>query len=195
MKKYLHIFIFFAFCLSMQNGLLAQNTCRVPINALGLIRTNAALTPNVTIGDERSKAITALGNPDELIIKYLESIDKNAEIMLYGNNKLYFVDNRLFGYDLNEPGISLGADAIPPIQIGSEAPLVWGFPYILNSMCYPVSMISGMSRNIPYSGVMVSYFSFITGFVGQQPVDVDHDGRLEILFNSNRRVISIFASY
>jgi len=175
---------------------VAQN--RIIINRIGLIRsaTNTSLSTNlkVCIGDDRNTALAALGSPSKSTKEYLEIEGKNAEVLLYGDNKLYFVDGKLFSYEIKEPGIELGDGRIQPIHVGSPLNKWLGVPYILD-LSYQVSLLPGTSRNIPYAGIMFTYFEFATGFIGIQQISVPHDGIFEVLFDENDRVKNIYASY
>mgnify|MGYP005753741623 FL=1 len=74
----------------------------------------------VYLNDKLASVKAALGKPASVSSEYFEMMEKDATVLNYGSNKLYFVDDILESYDLTESNISVGQQGGAFFKIGDH---------------------------------------------------------------------------
>lgn len=110
MKKLLILMVFFMpFLIKGQTNLSTISLNEVLVYK----KTNPLL--GVKIGDSKSKALTNLGAPNKTENQYSDFDEVNMEVLIYGNSKLYFVNNK-FMYleiiDFNTSPLTIGTSSM-----------------------------------------------------------------------------------
>lgn len=115
MKTRLFLFIA-AIILGFSTTGTAQN---IDINNIALLKPGVK-TQGLFIGDDISKATTVLGAPASISDKFFEMADANAKVYSYGANKLYFINNKLYSYNLADNTIEVGTVNGTTFKLGDK---------------------------------------------------------------------------
>lgn len=175
---------------------LAQNP--IDTNKLGLLRTDFDHNAVLPLGGSRSTAIAALGNPTTITSEYSELDDKNLDVWHYGGATLYFRDDALIAYNLDDATLGVGqsfstafkiGDLIPSRQIrvpdtsGGTRNGTYTYKTIYSFSGYSLSETPGKTRNRNYNFLAQAYLSTNSSAT---------DGFSEVLFLTSGKISNIY---
>ena len=162
----------------------------VDISSVGLISNS---NKKILLGENISKAIDAFGQPGAVNDYEFEIEGKRGKEYTFLGNKLYFIEDKLFSYEITNNSISIGfvnnkrfktGDKIetipPPTHNGS--PTIPGLAmetYLFLSL--PVTKKSGTAKGFDYSYYAIYYL---------KNGNNNLDSRLELYFNSSKTLIN-----
>ena len=197
MKKYF-AFLFLTLTLHAWCAVTALAQTPIETNKLGLLRTDFDHNAVLPLGGSRSAATAALGNPTSVTSEYSEVDDKNLDVWHYGGATLYFRDNALIAYNLDDATLGVGQSFSTAFKIGD----------LISSRQIRVPDTSGGTRNGTY--VYSTIYSFgdyslletpgktrsrSYNFLGQAYLSTNSsatDGFSEVLFLTNGKIINIY---
>jgi hypothetical protein len=156
--------------------------------------SNTDPTKKIALGEHLSKAIDAFGQPSAVEDYELELDALHAKLYTFLGNKLYFVDDSLYSYELTQNTISVGfvnnqkfkigdqlTTTTKRIQIGPD-PMQYRIEETYSLVGEPVTKESGHGRNIDYA--YSATFDFKVG-------DIYTDQWVVLFFDSNKKLIYV----
>lgn len=154
----------------------------------------ALMKPNNTakglyLNNSINQAIQILGTPSSTKEEYYEIQEAMAKVLIYNGNRLSFINDSLYSYEITTPDILIGTVKGKTFKVGDKiesktiqiplgpAPFDPVSTKIVYSfMGYPVNIEKGISRNISYTA-----YTSINLADGNGPLDAFVD----ILFKNN----------
>lgn len=147
------------------------------------------------IGQSQAAAIEVLGKPTRRSKMYFEMDEDTAVVFHYRTNILYFLKDKLEGFELNDNTLAFGKSYEQAFRVGAKLTTYTKFraPGAAEHISYAVGGTNslrdlavdtkpGKSRNISYQAV--AYNSTRYG-------NVEYDGWFEILFGADHGIINI----
>lgn len=166
---------------------------------LGLISSPQKGRIPLRIGQSRAVAIKRLGTPTKQGKVFFEMDDDTAVVLYYHANRLYFLKDRLEGFELNDNTLAFGRSYEQAFRVGAvlKAPAKQGAPgnaglgvrYLVGStplVGLHVNTKPGRSRNLNYKTSASNYTRW-----GKQ----EYDAWFEMLFDANNKIINIGTGY
>lgn len=105
----LKIYIILALCFFVSNGLSAQDK---------LEQTKFKISNSLIIGSSKSSVISTLGAPDQTSSEYWEISDKTVEKIRYNLSLLYFYQDKLERFDINDSQVILYYNGVQ-VRVGN----------------------------------------------------------------------------
>ena len=166
---------------------------------LGLISSPQKGGLSLRIGQSRATAIKCLGTPTKQGKVFFEIDDDTAVVLYYHANRLYFLKDRLEGFELNDNTLVFGKSYEQAFRVGAILKITakqgapgnagLGARYLVGStplVGLHVNTKSGRSRNLNYGTCASNYTRW-----GKQ----GYDAWFEMLFDANNKIINIGTGY
>ena len=166
---------------------------------LGLISSPQKGRLPLRIGQSRAVAIKRLGTPTKQGKVFFEIDDDTAVVLYYHANRLYFLKDRLEGFELNDNTLVFGKSYEQAFRVGAVLKATakqgalgnagLGSRYLVGSTPLAglhVNTKPGRSRNLNYKTSASNYTRW-----GKQ----GYDAWFEMLFDANNKIINIGTGY